>query len=206
MRRVILWAAMVAVIAVTGSCIFGCAYDKDIGTFAEFDPVSHRFTFATKTDNQATLEEGGATWTESGGSITIKNLDVNTNASDVRNANVNQMMAFVEQQRAANEGIQIALQGLSSIVMSVSTITGQLQHLLQGSNVNLDTQWGSGSATLGTALGDMSEELAGIQELLSTQGVAIGSISQRLDALEGAATQPAVEPDPVLDGTPDENN
>lgn len=47
--------------------------------------------------------------------VTLEYMSVRNNASDAARANVEQMMAFVEQQKAANEGIRITMEGLANI-------------------------------------------------------------------------------------------
>jgi hypothetical protein len=51
--------------------------------------------------------------------LAVENLDISDKSSPVIEQNVKQMLAFVEQQRAANEGIAITLSGVSQIIKEI---------------------------------------------------------------------------------------
>ncbi len=58
--------------------------------------------------------------------ITLESLIIRNNASDAARANVEQMMAFVEQQRAANEGIKLTMDGLVGIASQLTAAVSAL--------------------------------------------------------------------------------
>ena len=104
------------------------------------------FSFYNSKDVAVGLDEG--TYDPSTKALTLKNLKITDNASDVRIANVAQIDAITRQQEAIYKGWE----NLHKLTMDFATsAVGQVSRLLQGSNVNMDTPIGSGSATLGTA-------------------------------------------------------
>jgi hypothetical protein len=63
-------------------------------------------------------------------SVKAASIIIRNNSSDVIDANVAQMMAFVEQQRAANEGITAAFAGLAQSVQALGgALSGALARL-----------------------------------------------------------------------------
>lgn len=75
-------------------------------------------------------------------------LEITDLSSPVMEVQVKKMEAFVLQQEAINRGLIGSFEALGTTVGTLANVAGAI---LRGSNVNLDTQWGSGSATLGTA-------------------------------------------------------
>ena len=61
------------------------------------------------------------------GKFTIEKLVISNKSSPVIEANVQQMLAFAEQQRAANEGITAAFDGIAQTVSSLTPIVGELR-------------------------------------------------------------------------------
>ena len=61
--------------------------------------------------------------TKDGGSLTLDDLVISDKASPVIEANVGQMLAFVEQQKAANEGIRIVMQNLADVIREAGYLT-----------------------------------------------------------------------------------
>jgi hypothetical protein len=72
------------------------------------------FAFRDTKDNDVTVKK--VEYNPETKALTIKDLAVSNKASPVIRENVKQMLAFVEQQKAANEGIRIALSGLRDLV------------------------------------------------------------------------------------------
>ena len=147
MRRVIL--SCIAALVVTG----GCAFIKPT-TLIELDPVNKTVRVLNTKDVDFTLESLTAEWTADGGSVQVSGLTISDKSSPVITANVEQMLAFAEQQRAANEGLIGALQQLTGWLGELRQTMGLITQMLRGSGVTVDTQWGGGSANLGTAPAD----------------------------------------------------
>jgi len=125
----------------------GCAWINPTTEFG-INPWTRTFYVKNNKDVDVTFDKVTLTRTDDGVTdFLAENVVISDKSSPVIDANVKQMLAFVEQQRAANEGIGIALQGIGSMIQ---TLAGATQGILRGSTVAVDTQWGGGSATLGT--------------------------------------------------------
>ena len=104
------------------------------------------FKFYNSKDVAVNLDEGS--YDPATKSLTLKNLKITDNASDVRLANVAQIDAITRQTEIIYKGWE----NLHKVTMdALVDAIGQVRRLMQGSNVDIDTPYGSGSATLGTA-------------------------------------------------------
>jgi len=136
------WLLMVVVVLAPG-----CGLIEPATTF-KINPITRTVTFTNNKDVDLSFDEITAKWDkEGGGEIILKNWVVSDKATPVIEANVAQMMAFVEQQKAANEGI---IGSLRAIGDTVSVLSRTVEAILRGSSISLDTPYGAGSATLGT--------------------------------------------------------
>jgi len=118
----------------------GCAVAHPQTRFS-INPFTRTFTFYDSKDNKAEIK--GFEFDPTTNTVKLEYLGFDNNASDVRLANVQQMLAVVEQQRAANEG-------LAHVTRMLEAIVGIAGDTIRGSTVNVDTPVGSGGATLGT--------------------------------------------------------
>jgi hypothetical protein len=126
-----------------------CAYNKPT-TELRVNPMTRSVAFTNTKDVDATVEKVAVTWSNDGGSFEIDGFTVSDQASPVIKENVQQMLAFAEQQRAANEGIIGTVRELGGWISELRQMTALLTQLLRGSQIQLDTPIGSGSGTLGT--------------------------------------------------------
>jgi len=110
-------------IFLTCCLVGGCAYANP-GTTLKFDPLNYEVYFYDTKDNDVELAE--LSYNVDTGAFAMKDLKIRNNASDVREANVAQMMAFVEQQRAANEGIIAAFNGLAELTNMLGLATSKV--------------------------------------------------------------------------------
>lgn len=110
--RTVLKSSLVAVLVL---CC-GCAFFKPV-TKVKINPVNKTIDVENSKDVDVTMKNYKDSKTSDGGSSTaIGEITISDKASPVVYANVQQMLAFVEQQRAANEGIRIALTGISQTI------------------------------------------------------------------------------------------
>ena len=125
----------------------GCAFINPTTEFG-ISPWTRTFYVKNNKDVNVSITKLSLTKDE-GGILSFEAEDVKISdmSSPVIEKNVLQMEAFVMQQRAANEGIIGSLNAIGSMVQ---TLAGATQAILRGSTVAVDTQWGGGSATLGT--------------------------------------------------------
>jgi len=119
--------AVVAAALGLGSCITGCAMITP-HTQVGFDPVSRTVTFYDSKDNSIIVKN--MTYDPEGG-FTLEELTIDNKSTPVIEANVQQMLAFVEQQKAANEGIIAFMGGLANIVGQLTPLVGNLQTATQ---------------------------------------------------------------------------
>lgn len=125
----------------------GCAF---INPSTEFGISPWTKTFYVKNNKDVNVSIAELSLTKDANGILsfeAEDVEISDMSSPVIEKNVQQMMAFAEQQRAANEGIIGSLQAIGSMVQ---TLAGATQAILRGSTVAVDTEWGGGSATLGT--------------------------------------------------------
>lgn len=126
----------------------GCAFIKPT-TEIKFNPLTGTMSVLNTKDVDVVAKNLHVSkLPDGGGTFDVDEITISDKSSPVIEANVQQMLAFVEQQRAANEGIIGSLKAIGDMV---GLLTNATEAILRGSNVNLDTQWGGGSATLGTA-------------------------------------------------------
>ena len=138
---------LVMAIACQAVLCTGCAW---INPTTEFGISPWTKTFYVKNNKDVNVSIKRLKLTKDGDGILsfeADDVEISDMSSPVITENVKQMAMFVEQQRAANEGIGIALEGIGSMVQ---TLAGATQAILRGSNIAIDTEWGGGSATLGT--------------------------------------------------------
>lgn len=95
-------------------------------------------------DVDATLDEFSYT-TADGGSATLKGLILRDNASGVRNADVNQINALVNQQLAFNAGIEAFGKAFTMGAQAVMPWLGM--SATESSGWNLNTPWGGFGST-----------------------------------------------------------
>ena len=120
----------------------GCAFIKPI-TEIKGGPMGWRFT-DTK-DNDVLVKN--AIYNPDTGSFSVEEVNVSNKSSPVIEANVQQMLAFVEQQRAANEAI---LGVMAELRQAVGILTGGTVELIKGSQAQFTSPDFSGSVTVGT--------------------------------------------------------
>jgi len=118
----------------------------DPTTKIQFSPLTRTISIYNNKDVDLTFEKLDASWTPDGGTLTVKGFLLSDKSSPVIKENVQQMLAFVEQQTAANEGIIGSLNAISDMVR---LLTRGMESVLRGSGIQIDTPWGSGSANLG---------------------------------------------------------
>lgn len=127
----------------------GCAFIKPT-TKVTMNPLTRTVGIYNTKDVDLSFDKLAVTWGEKGGgNLAVDNFVVADKATPVIEANVQQMMAFVEQQKAANEGIIGSLQAIASMV---NTLARAFETILPGSSISLDTPIGAGSATLGVGV------------------------------------------------------
>ena len=111
----------------------GCAFIKPT-TSLSINPLTRTLTFTDTKDQD--IDISGVDLSKNGDDYAFKveSVTISSKASPVIEANVQQMLAFVEQQKAANEGIQIALAGISDIVAKlvplVEGLSGMVDNLV----------------------------------------------------------------------------
>jgi len=120
----------------------GCAFIKPT-TELKGGPFGWRFT-DTK-DNNVLVKN--AEYDPKTGQFSVEEVNVSNQSSPVIEANVQQMLAFVEQQRAANEAI---LGVMAELRQAVGILTGGTVELLRGSQAQFTSPQVSGSVNLGT--------------------------------------------------------
>lgn len=134
MKTLILMLVLVFATAV----LSGCAWFKPT-TEIVFNPATGTVRFTDTKDNDIHFDKVSVVWNADDGSVLVDNFTAANKSSPVVYANVQQMLAFVEQQRAANEGITAALSGLNGIVQTLvpflpltqSTLSAVLYQLRQ---------------------------------------------------------------------------
>jgi len=124
----------------------GCAFFKPACEVV-FVPESRSIKILNTKDVDITLKNLKVAWYEGGGSFDVDKLVISDKSSPVIKENVQQMLAFAEQQRAANEGI---IGSLTAIGNMVNVLSRALEAILRGSGVAIETPAGGGNAWLGT--------------------------------------------------------
>lgn len=92
----------------------GCAFIKPTTSFE-----GPGWSFMDTKDNDIIMDRPSFTKDGQSASFNAERISVANKSSSVIEANVQQMLAFVEQQKAANEGIKAAMSGLAQIVKEV---------------------------------------------------------------------------------------
>ena len=135
MRRLI---SLATIVLILGGCVLsGCAYNKPTTELSA--SAFGGFKFYDSKDNDIIVK--GAEFNPETKQFSVEELTVKNAASPVIDANVQQMLAFVEQQRAANEGIKAAFDGLATMT---GLITRMAETILPGSGGSIDTPYGGG--------------------------------------------------------------
>jgi hypothetical protein len=145
-----MWRIVAMAVFVCSLCS-GCAFIKP--TTEVSGPGGWHFV-DTK-DNDVTIK--GAKYNSATHDGGIDEVVVSNKASPVIEANVQQMLAFVEQQKAANEGIKIAFAGLSDMISQLTPLVGMLR-----------TQTSS-LTELQTAIGTLTKKIESIPAIPATQ-------------------------------------
>lgn len=127
---------------VIGPCNAGCAQIKPT-TQVSINPITRTISFKDTKNNDVTFEE--VSYNHDTKTFYVKGFVLKNNSSEVIDSNVQQMMAFVEQQRAANEGITQAFAGLAENISALGgALTGVLANL-PAVKTSAETPLGSGS-------------------------------------------------------------
>lgn len=143
------WAALCSVVLLNG-CLAGCAFIKPT-TQITVNPATGAISICDTKDNVVGVEVEGLELIRTPDGTTVKlpklKLNISNNASDVATANIGQMLAVAEQQKAANDGIRAAFEGLTSLA---GALRGALAELRQvQANGSITTPWGGGEAHVG---------------------------------------------------------
>ena len=122
------WIAtvMMLVLVLCSGCLFGCAWIKPT-TQVSVNPLTRTISIYNTKDVDLAIEGFEVSWDNKSGTIELEKIVVSDKASSVIDANVKQMLAFTEQQRAANEGIAAALAGIRDIVDELATTANDLR-------------------------------------------------------------------------------
>ena len=138
-------------VAIGMLALTGCAWIKPT-TEIRMNPMTRTLTVTNTKDVDITIDELYVDWRPDGGTVKVKKFVVSDKSSPVVTANVQQMLAFVEQQKAANEGLIGTVRELRMAVTSLATelggIVGAVTEAVRGSQLNVN---GVGSARIGTA-------------------------------------------------------
>ena len=102
---------VLSAIVCLGGCVLGCAFIKPT---TQLSGGALGWEFVDTKDNDIALE--GASFDPASKTFKIEKLIIGNKSSPVIEANVQQMLAFVEQQKAANEGIKAVFAGLSDMM------------------------------------------------------------------------------------------
>ena len=102
----------------------GCAFIKPT-TEIKMNPLTRTVAIYNTKDVDLSFDKVDVTWTNDGGTLVLDNFVVADKATPVIEANVEQMMAFVEQQRAANEGIIGSLKEIAAMVNTLAAAVGR---------------------------------------------------------------------------------
>ena len=123
------------------SCISACAFIKPT---TELQGPGWRFTDTKDNDIDLVCSYDPETH-----AFKIDKLVISNKSSPVIDANVPQMLAFVEQQKAANEGIKAAFAGIAQTLGAVTPIVGELRQAV----TDLRGQVSAGPAGVTATLG-----------------------------------------------------
>ena len=96
-------------------CLAGCAFIKPTTEI-----VGPGWRFTDTKDNDIDLV---CSYDPETNAFKIDKLIISNKSSPVVEANVQQMLAFAEQQRAANEGIKTAFEGINQILGLLKPVT-----------------------------------------------------------------------------------
>ncbi|HUT14048.1 MAG TPA: hypothetical protein VMY42_26405 [Thermoguttaceae bacterium] len=144
------WTACALTMA--ASMQVGCAFITPT-TEIRFNPVAKSLSIINTKDVDLSFDSLHVEWQEGSGKLDMENVVIADKSSPVIKENVQQMLAFAEQQKAANEGLIGTIRELGAWLREAREIVGILKDLLRGSNLAIDTPYGGGSATLGTRPG-----------------------------------------------------
>jgi len=107
----------------------GCAFFKP-STEISVNPISKTIRYVNTKDTEGQLKGLKGSWTTpdgGSGSFELAELSASDKSSPVLERLEKTMLAFVEQQKAGNEGIRIALSGLSELAQQVVPLVGMLR-------------------------------------------------------------------------------
>ena len=118
-----MWKMYVSVLLLVACCVPlpGCAFIKP-ETKIGVNPFTRTVSLYNTKDVDVAIALVKAE-TKDGGSVEIRDVLISDKASPVITANVPQMLAFAEQQRAGNEGLQIVMSNLSDVVREAGYLT-----------------------------------------------------------------------------------
>jgi hypothetical protein len=142
--RVLTYSALCLFVA---GCIHGCAY-ADPATRLSINPVTRTISFSDTKDNDVSVEYVG--YNADTKQFEVKNFVLRNNSSDVREIDVQQMLAFVEQQKAANDGIKAAFEGLSHTVGILGEALAGTIRAVPPIQAQVSTPVGGGSVAVGS--------------------------------------------------------
>lgn len=108
--NLILVGLVIFILAIVVMCVGGCAMIEPKTTVA-VNPITGSVKVTNTKDTD--LEAKGVKAVSGEKSFEMESLTLSDKSSPVIKENVQQMLAFVEQQKAANEGIAIALSGIN---------------------------------------------------------------------------------------------
>jgi hypothetical protein len=112
-----MWKLVVLLLVVVAGS--GFAFIKPTTEFS-FNPATGQARFIDTKDNRVQVDDFKVSKNPDGTfNCEFKQLLVENQSSPVINANVNQMLAFAEQQRAANEGIKAAFDGITNVAAQI---------------------------------------------------------------------------------------
>jgi len=111
----------------------GCAFIEP-HTQMSINPITRTVSFFDSKDNDIAIDSISFDATDK--SFAMDGLVISNKSSSVIEANVQQMLAFVEQQRAANEGIQNTLAGLTELTNALGVATANLAKAIPAVSVS----------------------------------------------------------------------
>ena len=115
-----MWRWIILPVVLAGLFVPGCAFIKPTTRLA-----GPGWEFVDTKDNDIQIKN--AKFDPETKGFSVEDLIVANKSSPVIEANVKQMLAFAEQQRAFNEGLQVAMTGLANIVNELVPALGMLR-------------------------------------------------------------------------------
>ena len=115
-RRVVWWMTVPLLLMWLG-CVCGCAMPANPGTFIKFNPWTGSVTFEDSRDNNIEVENLEVDLPNK--TCKVGKLVVTMEASAVRQANVEQLVAFSEQTKAVSQAITGSIAAVASVLPGV---------------------------------------------------------------------------------------